>query len=396
MLRGTYYSNGTDNYRHNEFSHREWSAPTMVAPYEMKRRIDSFNLVGRKVSDIRAFGHCFNFTRDWIEERAYNHYGELSEEERQLKSDYDAIDGELLYDRWMEIDNPLLIRFEDGDTLEVDVPQVPELRISMNCIPFWINDDGANADAREIFAPNIGGTIVDVQLNTYMSNKDPMLNEPFDDKNTERELFKDLIIVFDNGSRLVICGWIDYLHVYCCSEDNKAMTISFKELKEVLYNWEDVHEDEKNGFCANSMCIYLGEKGFKLVDNPNFTIGVNDEEVMLAISSDDMVEIMLAYETVKFEYLDEYEDTELSYEEWIKVLKRAKELMEMETFDEMFSYVLECIGKNKIKESALYLINNCCEEIWDHKNKYLYLAEDLERWTTKFVKQTDKVMLYGY
>lgn len=57
MLRGTYYSNGTDNYRHNEFSHREWSAPTMVARYEIKRRIDSFNLVGRKVSDIRVFGH---------------------------------------------------------------------------------------------------------------------------------------------------------------------------------------------------------------------------------------------------------------------------------------------------------------------------------------------------
>lgn len=395
MLRGTHYSNGTDNYKHNEFSSEEWSAPIMVSPYEMKRQIASYNLVGRKVSDIRVFGHCFNLTRDWIEEWAYIHYSELSEEERQLKSEYTSIDEELLYDRWTEMDTPLLIQFEDGDTFEIDVPQVPELSMSMNCIPFWISDDGANVDASKLFAPSIGGTIVDVLLNTYMSNKDPMFDEPFDD-NAERELFKDLIIVFDNGSRLVICGQIDFLNVYCCGEDNEAMTIPFKELKEALLNWEDIHEDEEKGFRANSSCLYLGEKGFKVVDNPNFTIGINDEEVMIAVSSSDMVEIVLAYETIKFEYLDEYENTELSYGDWINVLHRAKELMQMETFDEMFSFILECIGENKIKENMLYLMNNCCEEIWDHKNKYLYLAEDLERWTREFAKETDKIMLYGY
>lgn len=396
MLRGTYYSKGTDNYRHNEYSPREWSAPTMVAPYEMKKKIDSFNLVGRKISGIRVFGYCFNYSRDWIEERAYCHYEGLSEEEKQVKSDYDSIDDELLYGRWMEIDKPLLIRFEDGETLEVDVPQVPELRISMNCIPFWINDDGANVDAEKLFAPNIGGTIIDVIVNTYMGSKDPMTFEPFDDKNTERELFKDLTLVLDNGTRLIVCGWYDFVHVYCCDKDNVEMSISFKDLKEALYNWEDIHEDEEKGFRANSVCIYLGEKGFKVVDNPTFSIGVNDEEAMLAISSDDMVEIILAYETVKFEYLDEYEDKELSYEDWVKVLHRAKELMEMETFDEMYSFVLECIGKKKIRENAVFLMNQYCEKIWDHKNKYLYLAEDLERWTDRFVKETDKVMLYGY
>lgn len=395
MLRGTRYSNGTNQYRHNCFDNHEWSAPTMVTPYEMKKRIDSFHLVGKKVVDVRVFDHCYNFTRECIEEWAYNNCRNLSEEERQLEFEYDFIDDELLYDRWMEIDSPLLIRFEDGDTLEIDVPQVPELRISMNCINFWINDEGANADASKIFAPNIGGRIVDVKLNTYISRIDPMTSTPFDDKNTERELFKDLTIVFDNGSRLVVCGWYDYMHVFCCGEDNKAMTIPFGELKEALSNWEDVHEDDAAGFYSQSKCIFLGEKGFGAVDNPCFRIGVNDEEGMLAVSADDMVIITLAYEMDRYEYLVECGDIELNCQEWMNILCIAKDLLQRENFDEMFSKVFEYIGRRKIKSNALYLINNYGEEIWDHRSKYLRLAEELERWTYEFVKETDKVKLSG-
>lgn len=396
MLRKTYFSKGTNNFRHNEFNNCEWSAPIIVAPNEMKKRIDSMSLIGRKIFDIRIFGHCFNLTRDWIEEVAYTHYEDLIEEERQAKSDYDNIYDELPYKRWVKIDTPILIRFEDGEHLEVDIPQVPELRISMNCIPFWINDDGSNVISKKFFAPNIGGTIIDVQLNTYLTDKDPMLHTPFDEYGTKQELFKDLTIILDNNTRLIISGCVDYTHVQCCDENDEEILITFKELKEALCNWEDIHENEEMNYRAYSRCIFTGEKGFESVNTPHFSIGVENKDSMLAIAVEDMVEIMLAYETIKLDYLDEYDDTLFTYKEWLELLHRAKKLIKMESFDEMFSYILECIGQNDIRINVLHLMNNCCEEIWDHKNKYLFLVEDLERWTEMFVKVTDNVMLYGY
>ena len=61
---------------------------------------------------------------------------------KQKFSNYDSIPDELQYLRFAEIDEPLLIKFEDetesrsifydGDIFEIDTPQQPEFRMSMN------------------------------------------------------------------------------------------------------------------------------------------------------------------------------------------------------------------------------------------------------------------------
>ena len=92
MISNTIYSKGRDTFKDYTFSAREWSAPTMVSPKEIRERIDSFSLCGRKIKRMRLIGLSYCQTRDWVEEAAYRQVEHLPEEERQRKSNYPTID----------------------------------------------------------------------------------------------------------------------------------------------------------------------------------------------------------------------------------------------------------------------------------------------------------------
>ena len=49
MAEKTIISNGKNNFKNYTFSSSEWSVPTMVSVEEIKSRIGSFNLVGRRI-----------------------------------------------------------------------------------------------------------------------------------------------------------------------------------------------------------------------------------------------------------------------------------------------------------------------------------------------------------
>ena len=55
-----------DNFSNNEFSAKEWSAPTLSNPDEIKTRIASFKLEGRKIKRMKFIGLSYYHTRDWI------------------------------------------------------------------------------------------------------------------------------------------------------------------------------------------------------------------------------------------------------------------------------------------------------------------------------------------
>ena len=92
MISETLISKGKNNFDDYVFSSLEWSAPTMVSPEEIRRRLNSFKLIGRKITRLRFIGLSYFHTRDWIEDSAYNALpDDMSEEERQFKSDYNNI-----------------------------------------------------------------------------------------------------------------------------------------------------------------------------------------------------------------------------------------------------------------------------------------------------------------
>ncbi len=239
MLEKTIWSNGKDLFENNIFDSREWSAPTMVSPNEIEKRIRRMNLVGRQIESIRVMGLSFWHTEDWIEDSAYNSLPEeMTEDEKQLKSDYANISDDLILARFAHIDEPFLIKFTDGDVFEIDTPQTPEYRFSMNCIPWDIktNTRTNNLDATILFAPFLNRKIVEVEITKEQVDKDPMFHHEFDESGTTREIVTRIVLWLDNDIGVCISGWIDYCDVACINRDDEALPITFGELKTGLHN----------------------------------------------------------------------------------------------------------------------------------------------------------------
>ena len=247
MLQGALYSDGQDHFEDLVFSAREWSAPTMISAEEIRKRLESFALCGRRIKEMKLIGLNYALTRLRIEEEAYDQLEHLPEEERQYMSDYVRIDPGMQFVRYAMIDEPLLIGFEDGDVFEIDTPQSPEFRMSMSCIPWEINAGGsrANTNADILFSPCIGQRISAVEVNTFMTDMDPMLYCAFNEPPYRRELVSDILLRFENGGALRIGPSFDYCTVICVNEKNETMTISFSELQRGLCNREDLHPEDK-------------------------------------------------------------------------------------------------------------------------------------------------------
>ena len=229
-----------DYFIDNIFSARQWSAEMLEEPEEIKALIDSFDLVGRTIKTMRFIGLDYRHGREDIEDIAYNTRKNLEhyEEERQRQSDYDNIPDDVPFSRFAEIDEPIMIMFEDNDVFEIETTYAPSFSMSMNSIPWYIKHgiNAPNIDAAILFSPCVGHVIKDVQVRTYKTKQHPMYFRPFDEEESERTLVSDVVLWMDNGIGIAISAWIDYCHVVCIDSNNSVLSMPFSELKTALFN----------------------------------------------------------------------------------------------------------------------------------------------------------------
>lgn len=400
MIIKTYMSKGANNFKGFTFSANEWSAPTMVSPTEIKEYVKKFNLIGRKVKNIRIIGLSYFHTRSWIEDAVYRQLDNLPEEERQRKSNYASIDSTVVLARSSQIDEPLLIRFEDDDTFEMDTPQQPEFRMSMNCIPWHIeagtNLPNVNADI--LFEPCLGQAIVDVEVNTYLTDIDPMFHEPFDGDHTKRELVSDIVLRLENGFGLRIGGRIDFCEVDCIDNGNNIVDIPFGKLKPALFNWEDLHFDETVGFKAESPTLFFGKKGADHTCDPFMTLSsTGNKATSLHISVDDFLLLSWCLTYITGDCFDEYGEYRFTREQWNEILCEAEKILAFESFDDLFDYTVDwkinyCPGNNCM------LVNMNCSgaDYWEHRDKYRKQIKDIREWSELVLNSGDMMDVYGF
>lgn len=186
----------------NRFSWREWNVPRLVPYHEIKDKIDSFQLIGRTILGIRAIGCSYEHIRDDIEN--------------------------LSLERRIEIDEPLLIRFCDGDQFEVVTGLDPEYVMGMNTLSWFIRAgiNSPTVNAGIVFAPCIGCTIERIEYVTEMDG-------PFEDSEEEIEIVDELILWLSNGMGLRITSMnFDYCYIELIDEKKKSVTMSLEELRE--------------------------------------------------------------------------------------------------------------------------------------------------------------------
>lgn len=396
MLSSTFYSEGKDNFKNNTFSAEEWSAPFMVSPKEIRKRIDSFALCGRKIKRMRLIGLSYIHTRDRIEDSAYQQVKHLPEAERQYRSNYPTIDTDMQFYRCAEIDEPILIGFENGEIFEIDTPQAPEFRMSMNCIPWWIgagtNDPNIEADI--LFSPCIGHTIVSVEINTYTTDQDPMTFDFFNEPPFQRELVSNITLRLSNGVGLQIGPCIDYCDVVCVDRDDEWLQLSFRKLKQALFNWEDLHNDEFTGFEAESPTLFWGKKGASYVDCPYITLYSGCKaNACLYISDEDFLILDWCISLFMRSWFDEYSDYRFSYKEWYDILDEADRLLSIKSFDTLAD---EFIARQGKKNYMMWKLNSCGATFWKERNKYTTQIRDIRKWSDLVFAPDDTMNISGF
>lgn len=403
MLEKTYYSSGKNEFKNNVFSWHEWSAPTMVSPVEIRELLSSFKLEGRKVRRLKIVGMAYNLSRVWIENRAYMFHSELEEEERQKRSQYDNIASEVSFCRYVEIDEPLMIEFDDGDRFEIETPQEPEFSISMNCIPWDIEagTNDQNVDANIIFAPCIGKTVISADVETYMTDKDPMFGFPFDEKHSKKELVSSVILSFEDGSDIRIAGWTDYCTVALFNGEGENDEILFGELKPALFNWEDMHTDKLTGYEVNNNEFFFGKLGARHTERPYITLMPGDKDITLNIAVDDFLLFDWSITNYMKKQFNGYENHVFTKKQWEKILEEAEKLFSFPTFDDLFEYMCGLtfkgsglFGKRK-RHIALDNINQRGLEFWNDIDKYRNHLQDMREWSELTLSASDKMLIRG-
>ena len=382
MLQETYYTSGKNNFKDNIFSSKEWSAPCMVDPEEIKTTVSSFHLEGRTIKRLKFIGMDYSHSRDLIEDAAYRQLKQYDEDERQRRSEYDNIAPETMYGRYAELDEPFLIWFEDGDMLEIDTPQTPEFRISMNCIPWYI-DEGCNirnVDAEVLFSNCIGKTVQKVEVKTYQTEKDPMFNEYFDEEHTRKELVSAIVLRFYGGTSLHIGPHIDFTDVESRDSDDNLTEINFQELKPGLFNWEDLHIDHVTGYLSESGHLYFNDLGRQHVGNPYNTITCGKSEAF--IYSDDYTLLRLAIISYLKRQPDTYEEISFDAAQWDNILQDAEKMIRYESFDDLFDDLTSRgITFSNGKNAMVWYLNNMGAEVWKRAGIHRHILSDIRKWT---------------
>ncbi len=162
-------SDGKNKFENNEFSFWEWSAPILQTHDEIISKIRELNLTGRKIKAVHCVGMAYNWSDDELGERIYRKLEDMTPEQRStLPNPCPYLPEGIHLTRWIEIDEPFLIEFEDGDILAIDYSEGSSVRMELNTIPKGISH-GTNRPtihANKLFSDIIGKEISSVEVTT--------------------------------------------------------------------------------------------------------------------------------------------------------------------------------------------------------------------------------------
>ena len=164
---GMIQSGGTDQFEGNYFSYWDWSAPIMQTPEAVIYKLRELKLEGRIVKDIIAVGMGYNWNDYSIEDAIYRAMENMRPEQKATIPNPDAfLPIGVEVSCFAELDEPLLIIFEDGEVLAISFDEGSCVRMGMNNIPLTIEPgtNSKNFHANRLFEDMIGKRIVEVDV----------------------------------------------------------------------------------------------------------------------------------------------------------------------------------------------------------------------------------------
>ena len=219
-----------------DFNYREWNVDLIQSPQKLMDTLKSFNIKEKKIKDIKVIGNVFNLV-DGLEEEIYKK--NLNDEESNVENFKDEYE----FKRIVEIDEPIIITFDNGDRLEIDYSDGSTIKMGLNSLPENIHSKRftPNLDMNVMFSDVLGEQVIGFEVS--------MQDEPeatwdftgcYDyDLDFEQETFiSQFRILLTNAKSIVFRNCYDYGHVYIEDFTVDISKISWKELKEGIKNRE--------------------------------------------------------------------------------------------------------------------------------------------------------------
>ena len=248
------YSEGKNIYPEHEFSFWEWSAPILQTPEEVMAKVHELGLVGRTVKDIRTIGMGYNWEKDDIRDAIHIALNNMAPVLRtQIPNPDDFLPDGVDISRWAEIDEPLLIAFEDGDILGISFDEGSCVRMELNTIP-WNLPPGTNRKnfhANRLFADILGKKIMAVEV-TATSDEPCFTGAHGLELNEQISYVNKVTLVFDRNSlfgpvqSLTFSAWWDYCHVELTNHNGCACTIAARDIPHVVEGFIDLNDPSQN------------------------------------------------------------------------------------------------------------------------------------------------------
>ena len=212
-----------------EYNWYEWKADVIQEPIALMNKLKSFNIKNKKIKSIRILGLAYDLLDD-LEEVIYKQTN--SQEESDLKNFKDEYE----FNRIVEVDEPIIIEFEDGNRVEILFSDGGTVKIGLNSLPediTWGTNE-ANVDGNVIFSNCLGkmvtGFSVEIEDEIELDWEFTGAHGLDLDENQELYIGRFQILLTD-GLALNFQSWIDFGHVWVQEWRYHRSKIKWEELK---------------------------------------------------------------------------------------------------------------------------------------------------------------------
>lgn len=215
-----------------EFVYNEWKADLIQEPSVLLKKLKEFNIKGKIIKDIRILGNVFDLI-DGLEEEIYK------KTENQHDSDLGNFKDDYEFKRIIEIDEPIIITFEDNDRLEIDYSEGSSVKIGLNTLPENIESKKFvnNLDGNVIFSNCIGKKIIGFQVSMqddYELTWDFTGSYGIDLPENQEAYISEFRILLSDAVSIVFKNFYDYGHVWTEDWMVDVSTIKWEELKKEI------------------------------------------------------------------------------------------------------------------------------------------------------------------
>lgn len=372
-----------DNFTNHIFHAEEWSAPWLSDDEAVRKSVEEFQLVGRTIRKIKTIGISFAHRENELDEYAYQIMKNLPQYQLNGSDGFDDLASDMEMERYLELDEPLIIEFDNYERFEILSTWEGYYCMSMNCIPWCKSSFGhPNVKADMMFDVCLNRIIEDAEFKTQ--------------KTEEREYISEIVLWLSGGYGISIRGWETYCEVYCIDRNYRPISIKVRKLRDALFNWENLHEDKVTGFYASTNTLYFNDKGGQVVDNPHISFRPEGSKSVLYVCEDDCAGLEWALSMVLGEQYDIYgDDIRLTHEMWNRFLEEAEMLLTFENYEEMCDYLMMLKNKHCGYPELEYYVNNCGMTFWKNREQHRAQVRDLRVWSALVLQPGADMVVAG-